>query len=111
MSAVPASEKVTRWVAKPACFNSPSSTPSAPASAGVTDGQRIRSRAMASASVTRSVPQQLVDRGLGAGALVDPLHDHGAGGRGADLAVLHRLARQRARDDHGIFRYLADEHL
>src|SRR3954469_19544986 len=58
-----------------------------------------------------SVPQQLVDRGLGTGALVDALHDDGAGGRRADLAVLHRLARQRARHHHGIFRHLADKHL
>src|SRR6187455_1756667 len=28
----------------------------------------------------RSIPQQLVDAGLGAGALVNALHDHGAGG-------------------------------
>src|SRR5258708_38080613 len=50
MSDVPGSEKVTRWVSKPAAFSRFSRTPSAPASAGVTDGQRTRSRAMETAS-------------------------------------------------------------
>src|SRR6059058_3918673 len=40
MSAVPGSPKVTRCVSKPWALRSASRTPSAPASAGVTDGQR-----------------------------------------------------------------------
>src|SRR6266567_1138068 len=51
MSAVPGSEKVTRCTSKPAAFSRSSRTPSAPASAGVTDGQRTRSRAMETASI------------------------------------------------------------
>src|ERR1700748_302250 len=51
MSAVSGSEKVTRCTAKPAAFRMFSRTPKAPASAGVTDGQRIRSRAIERASV------------------------------------------------------------
>src|SRR5215207_5026297 len=62
-------------------------------------------------SPVRSVPQQLVDAGLGAGALVDALHDHGAGGRGAGLAVLQRLAGQGAGNHYRIFRNLADKSL
>src|SRR4051812_1557207 len=50
MSAVPGSEKVTRCTVKPAALRIFSSTPSAPASAGVTDGQRTRSRVMETAS-------------------------------------------------------------
>src|SRR5260370_3823365 len=50
MSAVPGSEKVTRCTSKPAAFRMFSRTPSAPASAGVTDGQRTRSRVMETAS-------------------------------------------------------------
>src|SRR5882762_5961039 len=50
MSAVPGSPKVTRWTVKPAAFRMFSRTPSAPASAGVTDGQRTRSRVMETAS-------------------------------------------------------------
>src|SRR6266702_5486008 len=50
MSDVPGSAKVTRWVSKPAAFRMFSRTPSAPASAGVTDGQRTRSRVMETAS-------------------------------------------------------------
>src|SRR5882757_6179106 len=50
MSAVPGSPNMTRWVSKPAAFRIFSSTPSAPASAGVTDGQRMRSRVMETAS-------------------------------------------------------------
>src|SRR6266404_6950111 len=51
MSVVPGSPKVTRCTSKPAPLRIFSSTPSAPASAGVTDGQRTRSRAMERASV------------------------------------------------------------
>ena len=47
MSAVPGSLKVTRCTVKPAPVSSVSRTPSAPPSAGVTDGQRSRSWAMA----------------------------------------------------------------
>src|SRR5438128_11220969 len=50
MSDVPGSPKVTRWTSKPASFRRRSRTPSAPASAGVTDGQRTRSRVMETAS-------------------------------------------------------------
>src|SRR5215213_3096614 len=62
-------------------------------------------------SPVRSVPQQLVDAGLGAGALVDALHDHGAGGRWAGLTVFHGLAGQRAGNHDRIFRNLADKNL
>src|SRR5712692_4800566 len=51
MSAVPGSPKVTRCTSKPAPLRIFSSTPSAPASAGVTEGQRTRSRAIERASV------------------------------------------------------------
>src|SRR6478672_277341 len=51
MSDVPGSPKVTRCNSKPAPLRIFSSTPSAPASAGVTDGQRTRSRAIERASV------------------------------------------------------------
>src|SRR5690242_21806683 len=51
MSAVPGSPKVTRCVAKPASFKMVSRTPSAPASAGVTDGQRMRDWVIERASV------------------------------------------------------------
>src|SRR5689334_9262904 len=50
MSDVPGSPKVTRCTSKPAFFSRRSRTPSAPASAGVTDGQRTRSRVMETAS-------------------------------------------------------------
>src|SRR3954451_1201898 len=50
MSVVPGSLKVTRCTSKPASFSKRSRTPSAPASAGVTDGQRTRSRVMETAS-------------------------------------------------------------
>src|ERR1700761_2257552 len=55
MSAVSGSEKVTRCTSKPAAFRMLSRTPKAPASAGVTDGQRIRSRAIERASVMRGL--------------------------------------------------------
>src|SRR4051812_18782527 len=50
MSAVPGPPKVTRCTSKPAAFRMFSRTPSAPASAGVTEGQRTRSRVMETAS-------------------------------------------------------------
>src|SRR5262249_21658604 len=55
MSAVPGSEKVTRCTSKPWAFRRFSSTPSAPASAGVTDGQRMRACAMERASIMPSL--------------------------------------------------------
>src|SRR6478672_8311779 len=121
MSDVPGSPKVTRCTSKPAPLRIFSSTPSAPASAGVTEGQRTRSRAMVRASVIRVaqpvefssklVPQQFVDAGLGAGALVDALDDDGAGGRGTGLAVLEGARGQCPRHHHGIFRNFADKRL
>src|SRR4051794_207224 len=105
MSAAPGSLKVMRCTSNLAVLSSVSSTPSAPASAGVTDGQRTRSRAMERASVAisdrPSIPQQFVDAGLGAGAFVDAFDDDRAGGGRTGLAVLQRLARQRARHHHG----------
>src|SRR5216683_7833201 len=109
ISAVPGSPKVTRCTSKPAPLRMFSSTPSAPASAGVTEGQRRRSRAMERASVIAcqvSIPQQFVDAGLGAGALIDALDDHGAGGGGAGLAVLQGSGRQHSRYHHRVFRDL-----
>src|SRR5664279_3945221 len=50
----------------------------------------------------RLIPQQLVDAGFGAGALVDPLDDDRAGGRGPGLAVFQGARRQHARHHHGI---------
>src|SRR5260370_20243031 len=100
MSAVPGSPKVTRCTSKPAPFRIFSSTPSAPASAGVTEGQRRRSRAMVRASVIACqvlIPQQFVDAGLGASALVDALDTDGAGGGGAGLAVRQGPGRQHSR--------------
>src|ERR1700692_986783 len=91
-----------------------SSTPSAPASGGATEGQRSRSRAIERASVIAcqfSIPQQLVDAGLGAGALVDALDDHGTGGGGAGRAVLQRPRRRGARHHDGIFGDFADKNL
>ena len=44
----------------------------------------------------RSLPQQLVDAGLGAGLRVDRLHDHRAIERWAGRAVGQRFAGQRA---------------
>src|SRR5690242_18164337 len=46
----------------------------------------------ATANPGKSIAQQLVDAGLGAGALVDALDDDGAGGRGTGLAVFQRFA-------------------
>src|ERR1035438_636691 len=96
-----------RCTVKPAAFRVPSRNLSAPPSAGVTERQRSRSRAMATGSadmtgVRLSIPQQLVDAGLGARALVDALDDDGA--REAGAAV---LARQRARHDHRVSRHFA----
>src|SRR5438128_315223 len=76
------------------------------------DGGRmpsIRYVSRAGQSPVRLVPQQLVDAGFGAGALVDALHDHGAGGGRAGLAVLQGLAGQRAGNHDRIVRNFADE--
>src|SRR5579872_7189380 len=55
-----------------------------------------------------SIPQQLVDRGLGAGAFVYGLHDHRAIGGGQRGIVGVGPA---AGDDDGIWRHLAGEGL
>src|SRR5215210_7608646 len=105
---------MTRCTSKPAAVRIFSRTPSAPASAGVTDGQRRRSRAMVRASVIACqvlVPQQLIDTGLGSGALINPLDDHGAGGGGAGLTILQRPGRQRPRHHYRVFRNFPDEGL
>src|SRR5260221_3397876 len=49
-----------------------------------------------------SVAQELVDRGLGAGALVDPFDDDGAIEAGGRAAVGIGAARQIARHDHRV---------
>src|SRR5262249_55594255 len=54
-----------------------------------------------------SVAEQFVDRGLGAGALVDSFHDHRARERRAGRTVRQRPAGQGARHYYGIFRHLA----
>src|SRR5450759_2205271 len=100
-----------RCTVKPAVFRVPSRNLSAPPSAGVTERQRSRSRAMATGSadmtdVRLSIPQQLVDAGLGAGALVHALDDDRAIEPGAAA-----LARQRAGHHHRISRHLALRHL
>ena len=90
---------------KPSGVSAASSTASAPASAG--GDARGSGSAPAPAAAGRqvgirsprlrldqSVPQQLVDRGLGAGLLVHALDDHRAVERRARRAVRQRLARQ-----------------
>src|SRR3954471_15852756 len=57
MSVVPGSPKVTRCTSKPAALRIFSSTPSAPASAGVTEGQRTRSRAIERAERASVMPR------------------------------------------------------
>src|SRR5262249_16453316 len=81
-----------------------------------TDGQRMRSRAIATGSAdvlirSLSIPQQLVDAGLDAGLLVDALDDDSAIEPRARRAVPHGLARHRARYHHRIGRHLALEDL
>src|SRR5664279_3138616 len=100
-----------RCTLKPAAFNVPSRNLSAPPSAGVTDGQRSRSRARASGSadmisVRLSIPQQFVDAGLRPRALVHALDDDRAVKPGAAI-----LVRQRARHNDRISRHLALQHL
>ena len=55
-----------------------------------------------------SVPQQLVDGGLGSRLRVHRLDDHGAVEGRPRLVVGERLARQRARHHHRVGRHLAD---
>src|ERR1700688_625920 len=109
-SSVPGSLNVMRCTVKPAAFKVPSRNLSAPPSSGVTERQRNRSRAMASGSAVicspPSIPQQLVDAGLGTRALVHALDDDGA--------VETRSAapaRQRAGHHDGIGRHLALRHI
>src|SRR5262245_52181376 len=106
---------------KPTGANALASASSAPASAGVILGQRISAWVSAMGSsdvgtagsfalvlgVVSEIPQQVVDRGLGARLLVDALHDHRAVKAGPGLVVGERLARQRAGHDHGVGRHLA----
>src|SRR3954470_11634508 len=111
---VPPSSKRRRWQAKPIGFRAASSTPMAPASAGVTLGLRMRSAARATGSIMLapgSVAKQFVDRGLGPGLLIDPLHDDGAIEARPRRAVGQRLARQRARYHDRIGRHAAIEDL
>src|SRR5512137_232319 len=90
-----------RCTVKPASFSVFSRNASAPPSAGVTDGQRSKSRAMATGSADTAmaplVPQQFVDTGLGTGAFVDALDDNSAIQAGAAA-----LSGQRTRHNHGI---------
>ena len=51
MSGVPSSENTGRSTEKPSGFSIASSTPSAPPSAGVTEGQRIRAARFSAGSV------------------------------------------------------------
>src|SRR5438093_8621668 len=103
MSGVSGALNLRRWQAKPRRSSEFWSTSSAPASAGVMLGQRIRSRVSSTGSISmatwvsvRSIPQQLVDRGLGPGLLVDPLDDDGAIEARPRAAVRQRLAGKRA---------------
>src|SRR5687767_15986389 len=130
MGSVPGSAKVTRCTSKPAPLSTFSITASAPPSAGVTDGQRMRSRARAIGSAMSSffahdlvrkpvptfrdhalVAQQLVDAGLGARLFVHALHDHGAVEARTGLPILHRFAGQRAWHHHGIGGHFTHEDL
>src|SRR5215471_3097585 len=104
---VPASLNFMRCTVKPAALSVFSMKASAPPSAGVTEGQRSRSRAMIAGSadidgVRLSVPQQFIDAGLGARAFVDALDDDGAIKPRAAA-----FAGQRARHDDRIGRHLA----
>src|ERR1700690_682147 len=96
-----------RCTVKPAAFRVPSSNLSAPPSAGVTERQRSRSRAMATGSadmtgVRLSIPQQLVDAGLGTGALVHALADDRALAPGPAVFAGHGAGHH-----HGIGRHFA----
>src|SRR6185437_6397212 len=110
-SSAPGSLKVMRCTVKPAAFKVLSRNLSAPPSAGVTERQRSRSRAMAMGSAVMCapplIPQQLVDAGLGARALVDALDDDRAIKTRTEVAAGHRIARHRSRDNHRVGRYFA----
>src|SRR5438270_9095165 len=58
-----------------------------------------------------SIPQQLIDAGLGARFLVHAFDDDGAVEARAGLAILHRLAGYRARHHDRISRHFAHEDL
>src|SRR5216684_2857501 len=92
ISAVPGSPKVTRCTSKPAPLRISSRTPSAPASAGVTDRQRTRSRAMESASVMAPLNMRACRWASTAGekflnALCEPMRDR----RDARTGCGHRI--------------------
>src|SRR5512146_1356034 len=95
-----------RCTVKPAPFSVFSRNASAPPSAGVTDGQRSKSRAMATGSADTAmaplVPQQFVDTSLGTGTFVDTLDDNSAVQAGPPA-----LSRQHTRHNHGIGRHFA----
>src|ERR1019366_8820105 len=100
-----------RCTVKPAAFRMPSRNLSAPPTAGVTERQRSRSRAMASGSadmtrVRLSIPQQLVDAGLRPRALADALDAHRTVEPGAAA-----LAGHGAGHHHGIGRHFALQNL
>src|SRR5262249_54837585 len=79
---VSASLNVIRCTAKPAAFSVFSRNASAPPSAGVTDGQRSKSRAMATGSADTAmaplVSQQFIDASFGTRTFIDALDDHSA---------------------------------
>src|SRR6266403_844560 len=116
MSAVPASEKTRRWQVKPSLSRVPARISMAPSSRGVTLGRRMSSPASATGSIgwlfeiiaacpwekQPSVAQQLVDGGLGAGALVDPLDDDGAIKARRRTAVGVGAARQSSRHHYRV---------
>src|SRR5947208_1652659 len=81
-SSAPASLNVTRCTVKPAAFSVFSRNLSAPPSAGLTDRQRSKSRAIATGSADTAmaplVPEEFVDAGLGTGAFVDAFDDNSA---------------------------------
>src|SRR5512143_1548293 len=95
-----------RCTVKPAPFSVFSRNVSAPLSAGVTDGQRSKSRAMATGSADTGMaplgPQQFVDAGFGTGAFIDTLDNNSTIQAGAAA-----LSGQRAGHNHGIGRYFA----
>src|SRR5437763_1496243 len=66
---------------------------------------------MATGSAIRSVTQQFIDAGFGAGLRVHALDDDRAIEARAGLAVLHRLAGQRPGYHHRIGRHFAHENL
>src|SRR5262245_15299137 len=111
--AVPGASKGIRRHANSAGASAFASVSSAPASAGVTLGHRISACAWATGSmvfgalarddcmtvrptlvlgVEPEIPQQVVDRGLGARLFVHALHDHRAIEAGARLVVGECLA-------------------